>query len=491
MTRGRKRAPIPVRTIDELAELERRYLDLASAAPRTQNSHARHWPRFERWCQREGIDPMEATPADCAKYVREDFKDTTGKSTYTNYLGAIRWKYGRADLPDPTSASEVKQAVSERVRAASHRPKSDQKRTRPMTPAETLAVLTFPPPSPSPIATLTRANFTICSALGFAFNDARVASLPHEAITVRDGVLQVGDIGELAATGDEMTCPVNAWIALESIGPAGRRLAIGSLHADRHGVWKDVGRGKATGFATSALNTALRQCQGSGAQPRKGVALTEQFDVETRRRVWMLLDRQLASHVRSSAIIALQVWGGFRSSDVARLTVECVVDKPEALLLHLPWQKNDQNRRGQTRAIPTIPNHPDICGATAIRRWLWLAAERQREPVIPHCAKHSVLPPNLRPFDVDKNGPNTSTAMSGPVQDRLSAAGFDATGVASHSGRRTLATLAIKGGASLRDVRHHLGQRTSDVTYQYFDSGDVNLSDPWSASNQMSWDQDR
>ena len=81
--------------------------------------------------------------------------------------------------------------------------------------------------------------------------------------------------------------------------------------------------------------------------------------------------------------------------------------------------------------------------------------------------------------------------MSGPVQDRLSAAGFDATGVASHSGRRTLATLAIKGGASLRDVRHHLGQRTSDVTYQYFDSGDVNLSDPWSASNQMSWDQDR
>jgi integrase len=480
-----------VRTLDELAELERRYLDLASAAPRTQNSHARHWPRFERWCERRGIDPMTATSANCAEFVREDFKDTTAKSTYTNYLRAIRWMYHQANLPDPTSASEVKHAVSERVRAASKLPKTDQKRARPMTPNEAIAVLAFPPPAPSSIATLTRANFTVCAALGLAFNDAQVASLPHEAITVRDGVLQVGDIGELGATGDEMTCPVSAWIALESVAPPGRRLAIGSLHAYRQGPWKDVGRSKATGFATSALSTALRQCQGSESRLSKGVALAEQFDAETRRRIWMLLDHQLASHVRSSAIVALQVWGGFRSSDIARLTVKCVVDEPDALLLHLPWQKNDQNRRGQTRAIPTIPNHPDICGATAIRRWLWLAAERQREPVIPHCARYSVLPPRLRPFDADKNGPNTSTAMSGPVQERLIAAGFDATGVASHSGRKTLTTLAIKGGASLREVRDHLGQRTSDVTYQYFDSGDVNLSDPWSASNQMSWEQGR
>jgi len=161
--------------------------------------------------------------------------------------------------------------------------------------------------------------------------------------------------------------------------------------------------------------------------------------------------------LRDSALLQLGFFGGFRRSELVRLTVEDVRWEPQGMVITLPRSKTDQLGEGIVKAIPF--GDGVCCPATALRAWL--------------AAAHIRTGPLLRTVNqwghVGAKGLHASSINTIlEACARLAALDY-VPELSSHSLRRGMATSAHRAGADFQAIKRQGGWRHDGTVHGYIE----------------------
>ncbi len=166
--------------------------------------------------------------------------------------------------------------------------------------------------------------------------------------------------------------------------------------------------------------------------------------------------------IRDLAMVLLGFGGGFRRSELARLTVEDLLFEDDAVIVRLPWMKARYTDEPHERRICTA-EHRELCPVSALRTWL--------------AAAHLTEGPIFRAFT---NGTGKVVLTGEPVTGRVIGHAVEKLTQhlldqipgrrphwSAHSLRAGLATAAALAGRSEREIADHLGHRSPATTARY------------------------
>ncbi len=166
----------------------------------------------------------------------------------------------------------------------------------------------------------------------------------------------------------------------------------------------------------------------------------------------------LPSHlqgIRDRALLLVGFAGGFRRSELAALTVDCVAAEAEGLVITLRWSKTDQEGQGRRVALPFGANAA-TCPVTAYRQWLEASGIRSGA-VFREIDRHGRIA--ARPLHRD------SVALI--VKRAAARIGLDPSQYAGHSLRAGLATQAWLNGAAELAIMRQTGHRSLETVRKY------------------------
>lgn len=158
--------------------------------------------------------------------------------------------------------------------------------------------------------------------------------------------------------------------------------------------------------------------------------------------------------IRDRAIILFGFASAFRRAEIARMEYSDVQVFPKGMLIHLRWEKQDQEGRGRTIAV--CRGKGPTCPVTALERWLDV---RGHEP--------GVL------FNRFTAGGMTAKGFTGEVitkllQRELRRVGIDWKAYGAHSLRAGFITAAGLAGHSEMVISQHTGHKSMDILRRYF-----------------------
>ena len=202
------------------------------------------------------------------------------------------------------------------------------------------------------------------------------------------------------------------------------------------------------------------------------------------------LASRLAAH-RDSAVILLGLFGAFRSSELAGLSIGDAVLDDDGVTVTVRLSKTDQQSAGQIKAIPRRCA-VELCGPCALIRWRRLldAAEtgghpatlralHTAGPLTDHVCRTEIAAvvdparPLFRPFDpagAITTRPLAHGTIRHLIRARAAAAGLPAGVVdrlGSHSLRAGFVTDALAGGAQPHEVMRQTGHRNQATVEIY------------------------
>lgn len=79
----------------------------ASRAESTLRGYRADWRDWQAWCDRNGFDPLPASPAAVSRYLADLAETGTRVGTLSRRLSSLRFAHQMADLPSPTDAARV------------------------------------------------------------------------------------------------------------------------------------------------------------------------------------------------------------------------------------------------------------------------------------------------------------------------------------------------------------------------------------------------
>ena len=166
---------------------------------------------------------------------------------------------------------------------------------------------------------------------------------------------------------------------------------------------------------------------------------------------------------RDRSLILLGFWRGFRSDELARLTVENVkIVSAEGMTCYLDRSKSDRQALGKTYKCPSLSK---LCPVTTLTQWVTVAT-LDRGPVYRgvdrwgHLSNKAMHPNSLIPV----------------LRNMLSLAGVpQVEGYSSHSFRRGFAGWANASGWNIKELMEYVGWTDIKSAMRYFDTPDAEL----------------
>lgn len=195
-----------------------------------------------------------------------------------------------------------------------------------------------------------------------------------------------------------------------------------------------------------------------GTPPKKARPLTtEELEVVVRK---LALDSSIAAR-RDNALLQLGFLGGFRRSELVRITVEDLLWEPQGLTVVLPRSKTDQLGEGLLRSIP-YGHSTGLCAATALRAWLHAAA----------ITSGHVFRPLTRAGRVRVQALSAASVSEILVQRAEESGLANINDLSAHSLRRGMATSAHRAGASREAIKSQGGWTRDETVDGYIEEAD-------------------
>jgi integrase len=213
-----------------------------------------------------------------------------------------------------------------------------------------------------------------------------------------------------------------------------------------------VGAGYPSPHDAIAVEEVMRGIRRAWKRPpaRKAPAVDE----ELKRMVDAATPRTLRG-LRDRALLLLGFAGAFRRSELVALDAEHLRRHKEGLTIQIASSKTDQDGRGQTVAIPSVPKSP-YCPVRAVRDWM-VVAEIEKGPVFRRVTRG------------DRVGPTRLSAQSVAliIKELAGKAGLDSAQYAGHSLRSGFLTSAARNRASIFKMADQSRHRSLDVLRAY------------------------
>lgn len=179
-------------------------------------------------------------------------------------------------------------------------------------------------------------------------------------------------------------------------------------------------------------------------------------------------DRITPRSIRDVAILLVGFFGALRRSELAALRVVDVEFVPNGIVIRLPRSKADQQGRGQTVAIHSADEAPDLCAVRALRAWLDI-----RENMLEFATFPSAVTSKFPIFcGVDRYeqpfpGGLTTKTIERIVKKAAAQSGFDPSGLTPHSLRSGLATTAAMNGEDIATIMRHTRHVSVESALRY------------------------
>ncbi len=170
-----------------------------------------------------------------------------------------------------------------------------------------------------------------------------------------------------------------------------------------------------------------------------------------------IAQNQSLKAIRDNALLQLGFFGGFRRSELVRLTVNDLVWASQGLTITLVRSKTDQQGQGITKAIPYGKGL--CCPVTALRRWL-AAAD------ITDGAVFRAINQWEQVSSKALHASSVNTVLSYWAQQ---AKLLYVPALSSHSLRRGMATSAYRAGADIRQIKKQGGWRHDGTVQGYIE----------------------
>jgi site-specific recombinase XerD len=161
--------------------------------------------------------------------------------------------------------------------------------------------------------------------------------------------------------------------------------------------------------------------------------------------------------LRARALVLLGFFSALRRSELVLLRVSDVKQIPGGLQLLIRASKTDKDSRGQSVAVPALPDQPDLCPVRAFRAWVAHADRKGTDYVF--CRLD------------DPKQPMQDRNVAEIVKQVAARAGLDPTQYAGHSLRRGFATAAGQVKAEERKIMQVTRHRSERMVREYIDDG--------------------
>lgn len=162
---------------------------------------------------------------------------------------------------------------------------------------------------------------------------------------------------------------------------------------------------------------------------------------------------------RNRALLLLGFLGGFRRSELVRVTVRDLMFKTEGLVVNLFGSKDDRALTG--RQVPIPRNPPPLCAVQALEDWLCLASITEGA-VFRAVNRHAQV-----------GGPLTGRDLARLVKNAAKRAGIEPANISGHSLRAGFVTAAHMNGAPLESIMKVTGHKSYDTTMRYIRKADL------------------
>jgi integrase len=161
--------------------------------------------------------------------------------------------------------------------------------------------------------------------------------------------------------------------------------------------------------------------------------------------------------LRDNALLQLAFFGGFRRSEIVRLSVDNIAWERQGIVITLPRSKTDQQGEGIVKAIPF--GDGICCPARALRAWLDAAAITAGA-LFRAVNKWGVV------GDKGLDPASVNTVLTRCAKE--AGLGY-VPELSSHSLRRGMATSAYRAGADFRDIKRQGGWRHDGTVQGYIE----------------------
>ena len=181
---------------------------------------------------------------------------------------------------------------------------------------------------------------------------------------------------------------------------------------------------------------------------------------EDLKRMIDAMDISCVKGVRDRALLLVGFDGALRRSELVMITLEMIEERPEGLLIDLPYSKTDQQGAGQIIPILERLDSP-YCPVSALRQWI----ERS------DCTEGVIFKRLHKGNRIGEKG-LSAQSVSLIVKDSVKRAGFKDKEIAQFSGhslRRGVMTEAARADASLSEIMNLGRHKKADTAMGYVD----------------------
>ncbi|MCL4127414.1 UNVERIFIED_CONTAM: hypothetical protein GTU68_009946 [Idotea baltica] len=167
-----------------------------------------------------------------------------------------------------------------------------------------------------------------------------------------------------------------------------------------------------------------------------------------------------AKGMRDTALLLIGFDGALRRSELVMITVEMIEERPEGLLIDLPYSKSDQQGDGQIIPILARPGSR-YCPVAALQRWIEYS----------DCKEGLIFKRLHKGNKIGKTG-LSAQSVALIVKDAVKRAEFKESEVSMFSGhslRRGVMTESARTDASLSQIMHLGRHKKADTAMGYID----------------------
>lgn len=165
--------------------------------------------------------------------------------------------------------------------------------------------------------------------------------------------------------------------------------------------------------------------------------------------------------LRDRALLILGFAGGFRRSELVGLTMDCIVETSEGLVITVRRSKTDQEGMGRQIGLPR-GCAPLTCPVTAYKAWI-TAGRLPDGPIFRAIDRHGNV----------GAAPLSGESVSTVVKRAAAAAGLDPSLFSAHSLRSGFATTAARAGVGEEAIMRITGHRSTATVRRYIRAGTV------------------
>lgn len=195
------------------------------------------------------------------------------------------------------------------------------------------------------------------------------------------------------------------------------------------------------------------------AKEQRGRGPSEPLLPEDMRKFVTRLKQGLIG-TRDLALLTFGLAGGFRRSELVRLRIEDLSFEPQAVRVHLPWSKSDQEGDGHDRRI-CYGENSELCPVRNLQ--LWISASGIRSgPIFRTIINKRVQDRGLSARRIDQIIREYARAVL-----QINPNALPGTKYSAHSLRSGLCTAAAIAGKPEWEIRDHVGHKSSASTGRY------------------------